>query len=184
MQHSLPLPMPEPLELETEAGGCRQGAPGQGPGLDRLGEIRADAGAEQVAAGVARLLRDLGYRTLMELRLANGRRADVVGLDRRGRFVIVEVKSTLADFRADQKWPDYLPFSDNFYFGVPRDFPLNILPEAHGVVVADAFAGAILRRSRRRPMAPAIRSRQILLFGLTACARLNRDGGPRPDGAF
>lgn len=56
-----------------------------------------------IARGVTRLLVDMGYRTLVELPLGNGRRVDVAGLDRRGRFVVVEIKSSLADFRADGK---------------------------------------------------------------------------------
>ena len=50
------------------------------------------------------------------------------GLDRKGRFVIVEIKSSLADFRADTKWPDYLPHCDFYYFAVADDFPVDVLP--------------------------------------------------------
>ena len=41
-----------------------------------------------------------------EVTLANGRRADVLAIGRNGEIWIVEIKSSIADFRADQKWPE------------------------------------------------------------------------------
>jgi len=66
--------------------------------------------AALLARGVCRALDQLGYASLVEFPLANGRRADVVALGKGGELVIVEIKSSVADFRADQKWPDYREF--------------------------------------------------------------------------
>src|SRR5688572_25536858 len=74
--------------------------------------------APQLARGVTRLLAEHGYGTLVEFRLPAARRVDVIGLDRDSRFVIVEIKTSVADFRADQKWREYLPYCDAFYFAV------------------------------------------------------------------
>ena len=71
-----------------------------------------------LARGVARALAQRGYATLTEVSLANGRRADVMGLGRGGELVIVEVKSSLQDFRSDAKWREYREFCDRFYFAV------------------------------------------------------------------
>ena len=71
-------------------------------------------GARGLARGVGRLLGDMGYATLPEFSLRNNRRADVAGLDAKGRFMIVEIKSSTADFRADQKWPEYWNFATPF----------------------------------------------------------------------
>ena len=69
------------------------------------------------------MLAQLGFASIMELTLANNRRADIVALGRKGEIWIVEVKSCLADFRADGKWPDYNSYCDRFYFaGVGVDF--------------------------------------------------------------
>ncbi len=128
-----------------------------------------------IARGVTRLLVDLGYRTLVELPLGNGRRVDVAGLDRRGRFVVVEVKSSLADFRADCKWLEYLPYCDSFYFAVDPDFPLDILPRDVGIIVADAYDGAVHRDAPVRAMNPNRRRALTVRFAWTAAGRLEGD---------
>jgi len=55
-----------------------------------------------VARGTTRLLHALGFSVVGELPLPSGRRADLVGLGRDGEIWIVEIKSSVADFRTDQ----------------------------------------------------------------------------------
>ena len=74
--------------------------------------------ADDISRGVLRLFAELGLCGLTEMTLANGRRADVVALCQKGQISIVEIKSSVADFRSDQKWPEYQPFCDQFYFAV------------------------------------------------------------------
>lgn len=127
----------------------------------------------RLARGVCRMLADHGYRTLCELPLANARRADIFALERRGGILIVEVKSSLADYRADGKWRDYLASCDRFAFAVPATFPLAALPADVGVIVADAFGGAIVRPPMTiAPLAAARRKALTLRFARTAAARL------------
>lgn len=135
--------------------------------------------AQRLARGVARWLRDLGYSSLAEFSLGNGRRADIAGLNREGRFVIVEIKTSEADFRADGKWPEYLDFCDRFYFAVPEGFPHELLPDGHGIVVADAFGGAVIREPGERKMNAARRNAQTRRFALAASARLRAFLDPR-----
>ena len=63
-----------------------------------------EASAAVLARGVSRTLSDLGYASLTEFTLRSGRRVDVIGLDAGGAIAIVEIKSSLEDFRADRKW--------------------------------------------------------------------------------
>ncbi len=128
-----------------------------------------------IARGVTRLMAEMGYRTLPELPLGSGRRVDVIGLDRQGRFAVVEVKSSLADFRADGKWLEYLPYCDAFYFAVDTEFPLDVLPPDVGVIVADAYDGALRRDAPLRPMNAHRRRALTVRFARTAAGRL--DGG-------
>ncbi|MGB1026774.1 MAG: MmcB family DNA repair protein, partial [Rhodospirillaceae bacterium] len=72
-----------------------------------------------LARGVCRLLEAEGWAVLTELTLANGRRVDVAAVDKKARFLVVEVKSSVADFTSDHKWQDYLGFADLFAFAVP-----------------------------------------------------------------
>ncbi len=122
--------------------------------------------------GVARLFSDLGLASLAEFTLPNGRRADLAGLDPGGRLIIAEVKSCQADFEADGKWTDYLPFCDEFYFAVGRDFPAGLLPEGEGLIIADAYGGAVVRAPVERPMVPARRKSITLRFARQAAARI------------
>lgn len=130
--------------------------------------------AAAVVRGVTRLLSDGGYRVVTELVLTSGRRVDVAGLDRRGGIALVEVKSSLADLRGDGKWPEYLPFADVFYFAVPPGFPLDALPDGTGVIVADGYAGTVVRAAPLRPVNAARRRALMLRFARTAAGRLDR----------
>lgn len=135
-----------------------------------LGLVRPDVTAA-LTRGVVRLFVDLGFAPLMEFTLRNGRRADVIGLDRGGRILIAEVKSCRADFDADQKWTEYLDYCDGFYFAVARDFPQEILPADEGLIVADAFGGAVLRETASRPLSPARRKAVTLRYARQAAFR-------------
>ena len=75
-----------------------------------------------------------------------------MALDRSGRVTLVEVKSCRADFVADRKWQSYLDYCDRFYFAVAAGFPLDLLPPEEGLILADRFAGEILREAPLRSL--------------------------------
>lgn len=140
---------------------------------------KADTGiAADVARGVMRLFADLGYAALAEFPLRVRRRADIVALNEAGEIVIVEIKSSRADFRADRKWPEYRAFCDRFFFAVTADFPRDILPAECGVILADRHGGAILREAPAMPLNGNRRRAQILQIALCASQRLARVGAP------
>lgn len=124
-----------------------------------------------VTRGAARLLTALGYAPLTEVTLPNGRRADLMALGPKGEIFIVEVKSGVDDFRTDGKWPEYAPYCDAFAFAVAPEFPREILPEEPGLIVADAFGGAILREAPVAPLAGARRKALTLAFARLAALR-------------
>jgi hypothetical protein len=130
--------------------------------------------ATLLARGVCRALDQLGYASLIEFPLANGRRADIVALGRVGDLVIVEIKTSVADFRADHKWPDYRDFADRLYFAVPSGFPGALIPEECGLIVADSFGATLLREGQATRLSPPRRRAVTLRFAATAAARLQR----------
>ena len=79
-----------------------------------------------IARGTARLLRSLGFSCISELPLPSGRRADLVALNERGEIWIVEIKSSVEDLRADQKWPEYRAHCDRLFFAFTQDLPCEI----------------------------------------------------------
>ena len=107
-----------------------------------------------------------------EFRLTVPRRVDVIALSDNGEFVIVEIKSTIEDYRGDRKWQEYLPFCDRFFFAVPEGFPTDILPDDHGLMIADGHGAAIVRPAPLRDMNGTRRRHQTLKFGLAASSRL------------
>ncbi|WP_183818752.1 MmcB family DNA repair protein [Parvularcula dongshanensis] len=118
--------------------------------------------------GVARLMTQMGLAVIAEFKLPNGRRADLAGLGPKGELVIVEVKSCRADLAVDTKWPEYRDYCDRFYFAVNEVFPLEMVPEDEGLIVADAFGGAILREGELRKLSGARRKAVTLRFARQA----------------
>jgi hypothetical protein len=115
----------------------------------------APARTVRIRRAVARLCMALGWAPLHEVRLANGRRADILALRPDGGFVCIEIKSDVNDLRADRKWPAYREFSDALYFAVDLDFPRSLLPPETGLIVADDIA-EILREAPVHALAPAL----------------------------
>ena len=134
--------------------------------------------ADTVVRGVSRLFHNLGEHCLSEFTLRSGRRVDLIALDRKGAFTVVEVKSSVADFRSDSKWHEYLDFCDRFYFAVPIAFPVEILPEDCGLMVADGYGSEILRESPPGKMNASRRKALTLRFARTAAARLMQVSDP------
>jgi hypothetical protein len=126
---------------------------------------------EVVTRGAAKLLVALGYAPLAEVGLPNGRRADLMAVGPKGEIVIVEVKSSLEDYRCDRKWGEYMPYCDAFYFAVAPEFPREILPDGPGLIVADGFGGAILVDAPLESLAPARRRALTLAFARLAALR-------------
>jgi len=128
--------------------------------------------------GVARHLVDLGWASLAEVTLGNGRRADLIALDGTGRIAIVEIKSSVPDFQVDAKWPEYREFCDLFYFAVPADFPRDLLPISEGLIVGDRYGAAIVRDSTELKLAAARRKALTLRLARLGAERLRRLGDP------
>ncbi len=132
--------------------------------------------AAEIVRGLQRMLAELGLSSLAEVTLANGRRADVMAVGPKGEIVIAEVKSCLQDFQTDQKWPEYAPYCDRFYFAVDCDFPKDHIPDHAGLMVCDGFGGAVLRECQPELLNAARRKAVTLSFARLAAARLMRAG--------
>jgi hypothetical protein len=129
--------------------------------------------------GVCRYMANLGYAVLTEFSLANGRRADVIGLADDGSFAIVEVKVSVADFRADAKWPEYEDFCDRLYFAVPPEFPADLIPDRPGLIVADAWGAEEMRTAPNTGLHASRRKALTLRFARAAAERHQRLVDPR-----
>lgn len=137
--------------------------------------------AQRLARGVCRGLGALGYAALTEFPLYNGRRADVIAVNGSGATLIVEIKTSPADYRADHKWIEYLEFCDLFYFAVAAGFPLALLPPDCGLMIADDYGAEIMRAAVVQPLHGSRRRAQTLRLALIAMQRLGRLLDPEAD---
>ncbi len=131
-----------------------------------------------VARGAARLLHAHGFCVVSELPLPSGRRADLVALDTGGAIWIVEVKSSVADFRSDQKWPDYRAHCDRLFFATHMDVPREIFPPDTGLIVADGFGAQFVCEAPEHKLPAATRKSMMLLFARAAALRLQSLADP------
>jgi hypothetical protein len=125
-----------------------------------------------VRRAAARLCLRLGWAPLHEVRLANGRRADILALQPGGGFVCIEVKSGLRDYLADGKWTEYQPFCDQFFFAVDCDFPRDVLPPETGLIVCAGLEADLLREPLVVRLAPPRRKALLERFAWLAAGRL------------
>lgn len=125
-----------------------------------------------VARGTARLLHAHGFCVVSELPLPSGRRADLTAVSASGEVWIVEIKSSVADFRADQKWQDYRAHCDRLFFATSQDVPCEIFPPDTGLIVADAFGAAFYCEAPEHKLAAATRKSMLLLIARAAAMRL------------
>jgi len=134
-----------------------------GEALPQIVDLRQSPTALKVQRGVMRLLRSTyDFCCFSEVPLANGRRADVLGVGPKGEIWIVEIKSSLIDYRVDAKWPEYRDFCDRFYFAKPPELDAEIFPADEGLIVADGHGAEILRPAVELPLAAARRKAMML----------------------
>jgi hypothetical protein len=125
-----------------------------------------------VRRGVQRLLLAMGAHTLPELCLASGRRADLAALTRQGEIWIIEIKSSIEDFRVDRKWPEYRLHCDRFFFATHPGVPAEIFPEECGFILSDGFGAEMMREAPEHRLTPAARKALMLRIARAGAARL------------
>ena len=95
------------------------------------------------------------------------RRADVIGCKLSGDLVLIEVKSSVADFRTDTKWKEYLEFADRVYLAFTKEVARNIydnpelkarIPKRVGILILgpDGYMKTA-KPARRKEVDPATR---------------------------
>ena len=94
---------------------------------------------KRITDAIARSYYEQGNGVLREFKLRIKRRVDLVTINDKGWITIIEIKSSVADFRNDKKWNEYIEWADQFYFGVAHNFPINNLPKEHGIITTDGF---------------------------------------------
>ncbi|MEA3536805.1 MmcB family DNA repair protein [Rhizobium sp. CC-YZS058] len=133
---------------------------------------RQSARAMMVRRGVQRHLYELRHAVLPELTLSGGRRADLVSLSPKGELWIVEIKTSIEDFRVDRKWPDYRMHCDRLFFATHAAVPLDIFPEDCGLILSDGYGAEMLRDAPEHKLSAHSRKAVSLNFARAAAQRL------------
>ena len=142
------------------------------PLANPLVDGRQSQRALMVRRGVQRLFLQMGATLIPELCLVTGRRADLVALMKNGDIWIIEIKSSIEDFRVDRKWPEYRLFSDRFFFATHPDDPADIFPEECGFILSDGYGAEILRDAPEHRLTAPTRKALTLRMARTGAARL------------
>ncbi|HEX9906221.1 MAG TPA: MmcB family DNA repair protein [Propylenella sp.] len=137
-----------------------------------------------IRRGVCRRLRAEGLALIPEVTLRSGRRADLVALAGDGSITIVEIKSSIDDFRTDGKWQDYCLHADHFYFATDPHVPANIFPQEAGLIVADPYGAEILRPSVCVKLPAATRKEMLIRVARAGALRLHDLEDPDCESAF
>jgi hypothetical protein len=140
--------------------------------VNPLVDGRQSERAMVVRRGVQRLLVQMGAVVMPELCLSTGRRADLVALTRKGDIWIIEIKSSIEDFRVDRKWPEYRLHSDRFFFATHPEVPAEIFPGECGFILSDGYGAEIMRDAPEHRLAPASRKALMLRIARAGAARL------------
>ena len=133
---------------------------------------------QRLQRGVCRGLRALDFVCVEELIPAPGLRVDVMALGPKGEVWVVECKSGRADYLADRKWQGYLDWCDRFFWAVDADFPVDVLPTATGLILADPYDAEVVRIGPETPLSAARRKVVLRTFARAAAGRLQRMRDP------
>lgn len=139
---------------------------------DPLTDGRQSARALMVRRGVCAFLENLLHTPLPELPLPNGRRADLVSISAGGEIWIIEIKSSIEDFRVDNKWPDYRAWCDRLFFATHPEVPREIFPADCGLILSDGYDAHLLREAPEHRLAAPRRKSLTLDVARTASRRL------------
>ena len=130
--------------------------------------------ALMIQRGATRFFLQNDIALLPELTLGNSRRADLVGIDSKGKITLIEIKSSIEDYKVDQKWPEYRDHCDFFYFASHKGVPQDIFPQEEGFILADNYGAEIIRQAREEKMPAANRKALTLRFAKTSASRLEK----------
>ncbi len=135
---------------------------------------------QRLARGVSRYLRSIGFVSVEEFVPDRGLRVDVMALGPKGQLWVIECKSSRADYQSDSKWQQYLEWCDRYFWAVDLEFPVDLLAEDTGLIIADAYDAEVVRMAPEHKLAPARRKKLIQSFAMVTARRLQQLRDPRP----
>lgn len=127
-----------------------------------------------LARGVCRHLLSHDFVSIEEFSPERGKRVDVIALGPKGEIWVIECKSSRADYASDAKWQGYIEWCDRYFWAVDAAFPVDLLPDGTGLIIADAFDAEILRMAPETRLAPVRRTALTRRIARDAARRLRR----------
>ncbi len=110
----------------------------------------------------------------------SGRRADLVALGGDGEIWIVEIKSSVEDFRADQKWTRLSAcIATACFLRPPRTFRSISSRWMPGSILADGYGAELVREAPEHRLHAGTRKSVMLAFARAASLRLQAACDPQ-----
>lgn len=117
--------------------------------------------ANSVKASVSRYYTKKRYcvNTEVGLNKWGALRADVIALSMKREIIIVEVKSSVADFKGDDKYENYKPYCNKLYIAAPEHVALKIrklIAPGVGLMALTDSKIKVIKSASRQNMDPTI----------------------------
>ena len=139
---------------------------------------------QRLARDVLGHLAILGMVSIEEFVPARGLRVDVIALGSKGEIWVVECKSNKAGFQPDNKWQGYLEWCDKFFWAVNSEFPIELLPDKTGLILADAYDADFVRMAPLERLVAPRRKVMVQKFATQAARRLQTLRDPDAGSSF
>jgi hypothetical protein len=124
--------------------------------------------ADFIKDAVSRYWAQKCYAVASEIGLTNWGtlRADIMAVSTKLDFVIVEVKSSYADFRSDKKWWHYLNHCNRMYFAVSEpvyEKVHDLIPKGIGIFVVGEHGDVRVRKPAKKDLLDAATVQKLLV---------------------
>ncbi|MGR3464374.1 MmcB family DNA repair protein [Limimaricola sp.] len=171
--------MPDDWDEWEKGTGRAAALPEDALSAEALARPRAEPLPGQILArGVCRHLLGHGFVSVEEFVPAPGLRVDVMAMGPKGEIWVIECKSSRADFTSDRKWQGYLEYCDRYFWAVDDAFPLELLPEETGIIIADGYDAEIVTMAPETRLAGARRKSMLQKFARHAALRWHKARDP------
>jgi hypothetical protein len=137
--------------------------------------------AAAIQRGVGRMLRGAGFACVPELSLANGRRADVLALGRKGEDLDHRDQVFTSRLSERQQVARLHGILRQVLLCHTADMDPSLIDEGAGLIIADAWGADIVRDAAEDQACSARRKAVTLLVARTAAMRLHSATDPNAD---
>lgn len=135
--------------------------------------------ADDLKEAVGRYYGQKCFAVATEIGLNSGGslRADLMAVNMRGQIIVVETKSSYADFRSDKKWWHYIDYCHKLYFSVSEELyakVFDLIPKGIGILTVDECKNVHARQGATTTHLDSAVQQELLIRMLFRHSEFNR----------